>query len=140
MMSLASKSAVPSMLISFKETGKNQMEQSQESMGDAPVLSHCSLLKHPWTNRPVSYSIVVKEKPTLVSHISVLFLLTASLRRRRMSIYISLFEGCQYTFLYSKDVNIHFFIRSSKSSKLHQPSEGTFEVTINYINVWKKCM
>jgi hypothetical protein len=40
----------------------------------------------------------------------------------------------------TKDVNVHFFIRSSKSSKLHQPSEGTFEVTTrtNYTSVWKK--
>jgi len=45
MMSLVFKA--PSMTISFKETGKNQMEQGQESMGDVPVLSHCSLIKHP---------------------------------------------------------------------------------------------
>jgi hypothetical protein len=66
------------MQISLKETGKNQMGSGQEIMGDAPVLSNSSLLKHPSTNRPVSCNIVVKEKPTLVPHNSVLFLLTAS--------------------------------------------------------------
>ena len=34
-------------------------------MGDAPVLSHCSFLKKILDeNRPVYWSIVVKEKPT----------------------------------------------------------------------------
>jgi hypothetical protein len=30
-----------------REQEKNQLQPSQESMGDAPVLSHCSLLKDP---------------------------------------------------------------------------------------------
>jgi hypothetical protein len=34
------------MLISVKETGKNQLEPGQESMADAPVLSRCSLLRN----------------------------------------------------------------------------------------------
>jgi hypothetical protein len=40
------------MLISVEETGKNLLESGQESMGSAPVLSHCSLLKHPRINSP----------------------------------------------------------------------------------------
>jgi hypothetical protein len=36
------------MLISFKGTGKNQIEPGQESMGEDPVLSHCSLLRNVW--------------------------------------------------------------------------------------------
>jgi len=33
------------MLISLEGTGKNQMEPGQESMGNAPVLSHCSFAR-----------------------------------------------------------------------------------------------
>jgi len=36
------------MKISVEETGKIQLEPGQESMEDAPVLSHCSLLRNPW--------------------------------------------------------------------------------------------
>jgi len=32
------------MLISVEGTGKNQLQPGQESVGDAPVLSQCSLL------------------------------------------------------------------------------------------------
>ena len=41
------KSAVPSMLISFEETGKNQLEPDEERMGNAPVLPRCFLLRNP---------------------------------------------------------------------------------------------
>jgi hypothetical protein len=34
------------MLISFKETGKNQPLAGQESLGDAAVLSHIYLLRN----------------------------------------------------------------------------------------------
>jgi hypothetical protein len=46
MFSVAHKSAVPEVLISVKGTVKNQLEPGQESMGDVPVLSHCSLLRN----------------------------------------------------------------------------------------------
>jgi hypothetical protein len=36
------------MLISVKETGKDQLKSGQKSMGDVPVLSHCSSLRNPW--------------------------------------------------------------------------------------------
>jgi len=42
-------SAVPSLLLSVKRTGKYQLEPGQESIGDASVLSHGSLLRSPWT-------------------------------------------------------------------------------------------
>jgi hypothetical protein len=35
------------MLISDEVTGKNQLEPGQKSIGDDPVLSHCSLLRNP---------------------------------------------------------------------------------------------
>ena len=44
-MSVASQKRL-SVLISVEGTGKNQVERGQESMGDAPVLSHCSLLRN----------------------------------------------------------------------------------------------
>ena len=62
------KSAVPLMLISVEGTGKkNRLESGLKSMGDAPVLSHCSLLRNPWQNWSVCWSIVVKEKPAVGS-------------------------------------------------------------------------
>jgi hypothetical protein len=35
------------MLISVEVTRKNQVQPGQESMGEAPVLSRCSLLRNP---------------------------------------------------------------------------------------------
>jgi len=35
------------MLILVEGTGKNQLQPVQDSMGDAPVLSHCSWLRNP---------------------------------------------------------------------------------------------
>jgi len=35
------------MPILVERTGKNHLKQGQESMGGAPMLSHCSLLKNP---------------------------------------------------------------------------------------------
>jgi hypothetical protein len=37
------------MFISVEGTGKNQLQSDQEKMGDAPVLSHFSLLRNPRT-------------------------------------------------------------------------------------------
>jgi len=39
------ESDVPSVPISVIGIGKNQVEPGKESTGDAPVLSHCSLIK-----------------------------------------------------------------------------------------------
>ena len=76
------------MLISVQGTGKNYLQPGRESMGDAPVLS------------PVSWSIVVKEKPTVGSPIS-----GASPSDRIPKA--------------TKDVNVYFFINSSNYRKLY---------------------
>ena len=67
MMTVTSQKPIPSVLIPVDGTGKNQLEKCQKSMGNAPMLSHFSLLRNPWPNRPVCWSIVVKENPTVVS-------------------------------------------------------------------------
>ena len=59
------------MLISVKGTGKNQLQPGEESVGDDPVLSHCSLL---WNIKkrkklPVSWSIVKTGKKLLILHL-----------------------------------------------------------------------
>jgi hypothetical protein len=53
------------MMISIKGTGKYQLDPGEKSMRNAPVLSHCSSSRNPWPNRPVCWSIVVKENPTV---------------------------------------------------------------------------
>jgi len=94
MMSVASQSAVHSMLVPVKATGKYQQESGQKSMRDVPVLLHCSLLRKILDqNRLVCWSIVVKVKPTVGSPFSGRFLPTAFLRRRKMLAYISLFTA-----------------------------------------------
>jgi len=81
------------MLISVEGTGKNQLQPGQESMGDDAVLLHLSLLRSHDQNRPVCWSIVMKKKPTVRSPLFDAFPSAASLRRRRMSMYISLFTA-----------------------------------------------
>ena len=81
---------VPSMLTPVEGTGKNQLEPGQNSMGDASELLHCSFLGSFDQNRPVCWSIIVKEIKMFL-HFSGYFFLTASQRRRIMSMYISLF-------------------------------------------------
>jgi len=44
------KIVISSVLISVEGTDKNQLEPGLESNGEAPVLSHCSLLRNPWPN------------------------------------------------------------------------------------------
>ena len=53
------------MLISVEETGKNQLDPGQESMEFAAVLSQCSLPEVLDQNRPLCWSIVVRENPTV---------------------------------------------------------------------------
>ena len=43
------------------------LEPSQESLGVVPALSYCSVLRNFYQNRPVCWSAVVKEKPTVGS-------------------------------------------------------------------------
>jgi len=86
------KNAVPSMLISVEGRGKSQLEPGEESMGNAPVSSHCSLVRNPWP-KPTGVLEHCREGD-FNCWFSVFWgrvLLTASVRRRRMSVYISLF-------------------------------------------------
>jgi len=46
-MSVASQKRHPFSVISFEGTGKNQLDPSQESVGNAPVLSFCYFLRNP---------------------------------------------------------------------------------------------
>jgi hypothetical protein len=45
--SVVSKNAVPSVLYLVEGIGKYQLDPGQQNMGNALVLSHCSLLRHP---------------------------------------------------------------------------------------------
>jgi hypothetical protein len=46
--SVASKERRPFMLTSIDGKGGNQLDTDQVSMGDAPLLSHCSWLRSTW--------------------------------------------------------------------------------------------
>jgi len=62
-------------------------------MGDASVLSHCSLLRNYDQNRPVCWSIVIREKQTVGSPFFGAFLSDSIAKAM-------------------KDVSAHFFIHS----------------------------
>ena len=47
MISVASQKRRPLVLVSVQETGAHQPQPGQESMGDAPVRSPCSLIRNP---------------------------------------------------------------------------------------------
>jgi len=80
MTSVASQKPVPSMLISVEETGKNQPEPGQESIGDAPVFvtffSKATLTK---TDRCVG-TLSGSRNELLALHFSRRSLLTATPR------------------------------------------------------------
>ena len=95
------------MLISVKGTSKNQLEPGQGSNGDAPEVSHCSLLRNPYQNWPMCWSIVVKDKPAVCPPFLGAF----------PSVYIP---------KATKDVNVYFPIYSNNSCELHQWFPGTF--------------
>ena len=85
------KSAAPLMLISVEETGKNQQQPAQQNMEDAIVLLHCSLLRNPWPKLTGALEHCCEWETKCWSSIfSGRFLLPASIRRRRMSMSISL--------------------------------------------------
>jgi len=89
------------MLILVAGIGKSQLEPGQESMGDAPVLLHCSLLRNPWQK------------------------VTGVLEHCREGEKII---GCPFCGVFpsdrlqkaTKDVNVHFFIHSSNSCQLYR--------------------
>jgi hypothetical protein len=99
-------------LISVDSAGKNQLEPGQESVGVAPALSHCSLLRKFEQNRPVCWSIVVEEKPTVGSQFCGSF---ASARIQKATKDVS-----QCTFLYSQ-----FYLSINYISEFLQLLEAT---------------
>jgi len=60
------------MLILVKGTGKSQLEPGQDNIRDASELLHSSFLGNFDQNRPVCWSIIVKEN-TMVLHFSRFF-------------------------------------------------------------------
>ena len=83
----ASQSTILSVLILVEGTGKNQGDPGQESVGNAPVLSHCSLLRNPWPKLTgVLEHCHEEENSCWFSIFWGRFLLTTSLRRQRMSV------------------------------------------------------
>jgi len=84
---------VPSLqcFISVKGIVKNQLKPGQGSLGDALVLSHCSLLINPWAKPIGALEDCSEGENNCWFLVFLCFLLTASLRRRRMTMYISLF-------------------------------------------------
>jgi hypothetical protein len=101
------------MLTSIQGTGKNQLEPSQESIGVVPALSYSSVLRNVYQNRPVCWSIVVKEKSTVGSPFFGAFpsdrILSAA-----------------------KDVNVNVFIHCSNFCELYQ------QIPVNYTReFWK---
>jgi len=100
-------------------TGKNQLEPGHERMRDAAVLSHWSLLRNPWPNRQVCWSIVLKTKPTVGSPFFGAF---PSDRIPKAT----------------KDVTVHFFTHSYNSYKLYQRIPGNFEATTYFFRTLLK--
>jgi hypothetical protein len=95
------------MLISVEATGENWLQPGQDSMGDAPVLSHCSVLRHPWP------------KPTgVLEH----------WREGETNCWFSILVAFPSDRIpkATNDVNEHYFIHSSNSYKLYQRIPGTF--------------
>jgi len=108
MMSVASQKCHTLILISVKKTGKNQLEPGQESMGDGPLLSHCSLLRNFRPKPIVCWNIVVKmSKPTVGSPFFMVF-------------------PSDHNPKVMKDVKVHFSIHCGNSCKLYQQIPGIF--------------
>jgi hypothetical protein len=107
----------------FRSREQVKISCSHDSREDIPVMWHFSLLWNPYQNRPVCWSIVVKEKQTLGS-----------------PFFFGNFRSDQIL-KETKDTNIHFFIHSSNSQKSYQgiPENYTselwklFEVSTYYI-------
>ena len=94
------------LIIGREQVNKHELESGQESTRDVSVLSHCSLLRNIDQNRPVCWSIVVKEKPT------VGFTFPGTFPSNRIP------EA-------TNDVSVHFFMHSINSCKLYQRIPGT---------------
>jgi len=80
------------MLLSVKRTGTIQLDAGQEIMEFASVLSHCFLIRNP-LSKPAGVLGLFRQRE-INCWFSILLgrlLLTTSLRRRRMIMYISSF-------------------------------------------------
>jgi len=77
------------MLVSLERTGKNQLEPGQESMGDSTVLSLCFAKKSLAKTDRWAGALSRGRTQLLFLHFLGPFLLTVTLRRRRMSHYIN---------------------------------------------------
>jgi len=95
------------LLISVEGTVKNQLHLVQDSTGDASVLTQSFFQEISDQNRPVCWTIVVKEKPNIDSPFFVVC-------------------PSDHFSKATKDVNVHFFIHSSNSRKLNQQITGNF--------------
>jgi len=80
-------------MISVEGTGKNQLEPGQESVGDAPVLSRCPLLRNLWPKLTSVLEHCHKGEPTVGSPFFSMFPSDRSLKA-------------------TKDVKVHSFIHS----------------------------
>jgi hypothetical protein len=95
------------MLISVQGAGEDQLDPGQESMRDAPVLSHCSLLRN------------LGPKPTgVLDHC----------REGKTACWFSIFRTFPSDRFAkaTKYVHVHCFIHCSNSCKLYQRFPGTF--------------
>jgi hypothetical protein len=91
------------MLISFKVTGKNQLRPGEESVGDAPVLSHCFLLRNIWKkNYQCAGALSWRERTTVDLSFWGGTFLSDSIPKTTMN------------------MNANFFIHISTSGKLYQ--------------------
>jgi hypothetical protein len=90
-------------------TGKSQLQLGQESMGNAPELSHCSLLTNPW---PKQTGVLEHCHEAETNDSSPFFGMYRSDRIPKAI----------------KDSNVHFFIHNNCSSKLlvYHRIPGTF--------------
>ena len=92
-MSVASQMRRPFNVEFSTGTGKSRLEPGQENMGDATVLSHWSLLGNPSPKQAGVLEHCRKQRPTIGFPFFGAFRSDASLRRRRISMYIPLLLG-----------------------------------------------
>jgi len=106
LISVASQKRRHLVLVSVQGTRKNQLDPGQESTGDTPVLSLCSLLRNPW--------------PTPTSVLERCW--------GKTNCRFSTFQAFPSDRIpnATKDDSVHFFIHSSNSCKFDQRISGTF--------------
>jgi hypothetical protein len=117
------------MIISVKETGKNQVEPGQESMGDSPVSSHC-LLRNSW---PKLTGVPEHCLEGETNHCFPFFREFPSdcIPKAMKDINVRLF-------IHSFTISLIHYIIASNSSKLYSKFRGLFVTTTYYppMYVW----